>query len=62
MNNPDLFRSHFLPIMVDLSEDKVVNVKLVLAEIVKNHIDQKGKLSEDEELLKLRDKLKSDPN
>ena len=62
MNNPDLFRSHFLPIMVDLADDKVVNVKLVLAEIVKKHIDQKGKLSEDEELLKLRDKLKSDPN
>ncbi len=33
--------------MVGLAEDKVVNVKLVLAEIVKKHIDQKGKLSED---------------
>lgn len=62
MNSPELFRSHFFPIMVDLADDKVVNVKLVLAEIVKKHIDQKGKLSQDQELLKLRDKLKSDPN
>jgi hypothetical protein len=42
MNNPDLFRKHFLPIMVELSDDKVVNVKLVLAEIVKKHIERKG--------------------
>lgn len=62
MNSPELFRSHFFPIMVGLADDKVVNVKLVLAEIVKKHIDQKGKLSQDQELLKLRDKLKSDPN
>lgn len=34
--------------MVGLSQDKVVNVKLVLAEIVKKHIAEKGKLSEDE--------------
>ena len=62
MNNPELFREHFLPIMVDLSQDKVVNVKLVLAEIVKKHIDNKGKMSEDEDLLKLRDKLRADPD
>ena len=31
MNNPELFRAHFLPIMVDLSNDKVINVQLVLA-------------------------------
>jgi len=31
MNNPDLFRQHFLSIMVELADDKVVNVKLVLA-------------------------------
>jgi hypothetical protein len=43
-----------MPIMVELCSDKVVNVKLVLAEIVKKHIDSKGLLSEDEELLKLR--------
>jgi hypothetical protein len=60
MNNPDLFREHFLPIMMGLADDKVVNVKLVLAEIIKKHIDAKGKLSEDEELLKLRDKLRAD--
>jgi|JI9StandDraft_2_1071091.scaffolds.fasta_scaffold451445_2 hypothetical protein len=62
MNNPELFRKHFLSIMVELAEDKVVNVKLVLAEIVKKHIEQKGKLCEDKQLLELRDKLKSDSN
>lgn len=31
--------------MAGLVEDKVVNVKLVLAEIIKNHIDSKGSLS-----------------
>lgn len=62
MNNPELFRKHFLPIMINLAQDKVVNVKLVLAEIVKKHIAEKGKLSEDEELLKLRDTLMADPN
>ena len=62
MNNADLFRTHFLPIMVGLAEDKVVNVKLVLAETVKKHIANKGSLCEDEELLKLRDKLKADPD
>jgi len=48
MNNPELFRTHFLPIMVGLADDKVVNVKLVLADIIKKHITEKGKLSEDE--------------
>ena len=62
MNNPELFRAHFLPIFVSLADDKVANVKLVLAEIVKKHIEGKGKLSEDEELLKLRDKLRADPD
>lgn len=51
MNNPELFRVHFLPIMVELSDDKVVNVKLVLAEIVKKHIDIGGSMSEDPQLL-----------
>lgn len=31
--------------MAALVDDKVVNVKLVLAEIVKDHIDNKGSLS-----------------
>lgn len=46
--------------MVGLADDKVVNVKLVLAEIVKKHFDEEGKLSKDEEMIKLRDKLKGD--
>lgn len=31
--------------MVALADDKVVNVKLVLAEIVKKHMQEKGPLS-----------------
>lgn len=46
-----------MEIMVGLADDKVVNVKLVLAEIVKNHMDNKGKLSNDETFLKLKAKL-----
>lgn len=44
MDNSDLFCKHFLSIMVDLAEDKVVNVKLVLAETVKKHLTAKGDL------------------
>jgi len=47
MNNPELFRKHFMPIMIDLASDKVINVRLVLAEIVKKHISEKGKMSQD---------------
>jgi hypothetical protein len=60
MNNKDLFKKHFLEIMVQLSDDKVVNVKLVLAEIVKNHIASNGNLSQEEDFLKLKTKLEND--
>jgi hypothetical protein len=46
MNNKELFEKEFLGIMAGLVDDKVVNVKLVLAEIVKSHIQNKGSLSE----------------
>lgn len=62
MNNQPLFEKEFLSIMAGLVDDKVVNVKLVLAEIVKSHIDANGSLSHNETLLGLREKLKSDPN
>lgn len=48
MNNDKLFCEHFMSIMVKLAEDKVVNVKLVLAEIVKKHHSTNGKLIENE--------------
>jgi hypothetical protein len=51
-----------MPIMINLADDKVVNVKLVLAEIVKKHISEKGKLSEDEAFLQLRQKLIASDN
>lgn len=43
--------------MAGLVDDKVVNVKLVLAEIVKDHINSKGCLSENETVLLLKSKL-----
>jgi len=51
-----------MPIMINLADDKVINVKLVLAEIVKKHIIEKGKLSEDESFLQLRQKLMASEN
>lgn len=45
MDNAELFNKNFLDIMISLSNDKVVNVKLVLAETVKKHIQTNGHLS-----------------
>ena len=39
ITHKDLFKTHFLPILVTLADDKVVNVKLVLAELVKKHFE-----------------------
>ena len=60
MDNSELFLKHFLSIMVDLAEDKVVNVKLVLAETVKKHLTAKGKLCSNEQFIALVKKIESD--
>jgi hypothetical protein len=60
--NKEVFKEHFMKILVGLADDKVVNVKLVLAEIVQKHMGEKGPLSEEEEFVQLRDKLANDPN
>ena len=62
MNNKELFEKEFLGIMLQLADDKVVNVKLVLAEIVRNHFETKGSLCSNPHLLELREKLKHDAN
>jgi hypothetical protein len=51
-----------MKILVGLADDKVVNVKLVLAEIVQKHMAEKGPLSGEEEFVQLRDKLANDAN
>ena len=51
-----------MEILVNLANDKVINVRLVLAELVKKHILQNGSLSKQEDFLKLRDQLASDKN
>lgn len=51
-----------MDILISLADDKVINVRLVLAEIVQKHISLQGPLSQEEDFLKLRDKLASDKN
>ena len=48
MNKKELFVESFIEIFVGLKDDKVINVKLVLAEIVRKHMDEHGCLSEEE--------------
>lgn len=48
--------------LVQLKNDKVVNVKLALAELVKKHMDEKGQLSEDPKFMELYQALKEDAN
>ena len=45
MNKTDLFKKHFLDIMVALADDKVINVRMILAETVKRHIEKGGAMS-----------------
>ena len=46
--------------MTEMKNDKVVNVKLLLAETVKEHINKKGPLAQQESLIALRNSLKQD--
>jgi hypothetical protein len=39
MKHKQLFEDNFLSILIGLTNDKVINVKLVLAELIKKHID-----------------------
>ena len=45
MKHKQLFEDEFLDIFVGLKDDKVPNVKLALAEIVRKHMEEKGPLS-----------------
>lgn len=62
MKQKELFEEHFLPIFIELRNDKVANVKLALAEIVRRHADSKGPLSEHEKFVELYNLLKADPD
>ncbi len=57
MNSPELFCEHFLDIMIGLADDKVVNVKLVLAETIQKHFATSGKLKNHQLFIKLKAKL-----
>ena len=60
MKQEQLFQENFLDIMIDLKNDKVVNVKLALAEIVRRHADEKGPMSTHEKFKQLYNALKND--
>jgi hypothetical protein len=62
LKHKELFEKHFLDILVGLRNDKVVNVKLALAELVKRHMDEKGELSNNDKFLQLFKALKEDEN
>ena len=46
MKNKQLFEENFLDIFIELRTDRVINVKLALAEIVQRHMAQSGPLSD----------------
>ena len=60
MKHKQLFEDEFLDIFVGLKDDKVPNVKLALAEIVRKHMEEKGPLSQHEKFLQLYESLKKD--
>lgn len=62
LKHKELFEENFLNILIDLKNDKVINVKLALAELVKKHMDEKGLLSEDSKFIDLYNALKYDTN
>jgi hypothetical protein len=49
-----------MDVLMKLKDDQVINVKLVLAELVKNHMDEKGKLSDNGKFVELYEFLKED--
>lgn len=60
--NKEVFKNNFMNLLTSLADDKVINVRLVLAEIVQKHMSSQGPLSEEEDFIKLKDKLASDTN
>jgi hypothetical protein len=43
--------------MIQLADDRVVNVKLVLAETIKKHMAKQGPLHTHQKFIKLKEKL-----
>ena len=51
-----------MSILIELADDKVINVRLVLAEIIQRHFLAKGALYEEADFLTLKNKLENDQN
>lgn len=51
-----------MSILIELADDKVINVRLVLAEIIQRHFLAKGALCEEADFLTLKNKLENDQN
>ena len=42
MNYPEIFKQHFIDSFIELSDDRVVNVRITLAKILRKHFQKKG--------------------
>lgn len=39
---PEIFKKHFLSSVIELSTDKVINVRITLAKVLKKHFQKSG--------------------
>lgn len=42
MKYPHIFKKHFLSSFIELSNDKVINVRIVLARVIKKYFKKEG--------------------
>ncbi|EGR27934.1 protein phosphatase 4 regulatory subunit 1, putative [Ichthyophthirius multifiliis] len=62
MMHPEIFNMYFMHIFQEMVNDKVVNVRITLAEAVSQHIKQRGPMSDDQSLIQIAEKLQQDKN
>ena len=62
MEDMEVFRTNFLPLFINLCDDKVVNVRIAAAKVLARHFDKKTEASKDPQIQKLYSKLSKDTN
>merc|ERR1712146_675640 len=62
MKYPDIFNKHFITYFLKLGEDKVVNVRISVAKVLKKLFKKQRPITEYKEIIELAEKLKSDKN
>jgi hypothetical protein len=60
LNNHKVFEIYFFDLMIQLADDKIVNVRIALAQTVKRHKASQGPLHIHPKLISLIQKLKGD--